>query len=114
MARPVGAVSPTNEQIVEALAQERKAPDVSAPIAMKYWVVPERIGTLDMRIVTVGTVCNDGCGTHGRVKSIWFYPVGGFAIAEVELGFRPGVLDKDQELSIRRLVLSSGSGQVAE
>ena len=85
-------------------------PDMSAPIRLKYWRCPHTIGTLTQQDVTVGGYMNDG-GAQGRVKSLWFYPNAGFAVAELEVGFRPGVLE--QEVRIERFFLTQGHGREA-
>lgn len=85
-----------------------KPPDMSAPIPLKYWRCVDTLGTLTQRDVTVGGYVNDG-GVQGRVKSLWFYPSAGFAVAELEVGWRPGQLEQD--VTIERLILTQGHGR---
>ena len=88
-----------------------KPPDMSQPVRLKYWRCTDTIGTLTQRDVTVGGYVNDG-GVQGRVRAIWFYAAGGgFAVAELEVGYRPGVLDKDQDVQVQRLVMTNGHGR---
>lgn len=88
------------------------APDMSKPVRLKYWRCTDTIGTLTQRDVTVGGYVNDG-GTQGRVRSLWFFPSAGFAVAELEVGYRPGVLEKDQSVRIELLVMTNGHGREA-
>lgn len=87
-----------------------KPPDMSQPVRLKYWRCTDTIGTLTQRDVTVGGYVNDG-GVQGRVKALWFFPSAGFAVAELEVGFRPGVLD--QETRIERMIFTNGHGREA-
>ena len=84
-----------------------QAPDMSKPVALRYWQQPDSIGTLTQRNLTVDGTVADGT-TSGRVRAIWFYPQGGYAVAEIEVGFRPGQLE--QKLTVRKLFLSNGHG----
>ena len=84
------------------------APDMSKPVRLRYWQQPDTIGTLTQRNVMVGGSVADGT-TSGKVRAIWFYPQGGFAVAEIEVGFRPGQLDQP-DVEIKRLFLSNGHG----
>ena len=86
------------------------APDMSKPVRMKYWRCVDTIGTLTQRDVTRGGYVNDG-GTQGRVRDIWFYPGSGCCVAELEVGYRPGVADASQEIKIERLVMTQGHGR---
>lgn len=89
-----------------------KPPDMSQPVRLKYWRCTDTIGTLTQRDVTVGGYVNDG-GVQGRVKALWFFPASGFAVAELEVGYRPGVLEKDQSVRIELLVMTNGHGREA-
>jgi hypothetical protein len=86
------------------------APDMSKPVRLKYWRCVDTLGVLTQRDVTLGAVVNDG-SVQGRVKSIWFFPSSGFCVAEIEVGWRPGVLDEKQEIVIQRLIMTNGHGR---
>ena len=84
------------------------APDMSKPIRLRYWKLPHTLGTLTQTQIEVDGFVNDGTA-QGKVRSIWFYPSGGFAIAELEVGFRPNQLEQD--VRIERIVLLNGHGR---
>jgi len=87
-----------------------KPPDMSKPVAIQYWKISDTLGTLVDRMVSVGGYVNDG-RTQGRVREIWFFPDGGYAVAILEVGFRPNVVDKDQEIKLEKLILTNGHGR---
>jgi hypothetical protein len=86
------------------------APDMGKPVRMKYWRCVDTIGTLTQRDVTQDGFVNDG-GAQGKVRAIWFYPATGYAVAELEVGWRPGVLADKQESHIDRLIMTQGHGR---
>lgn len=93
---------------VEPKEPELVPPDMSKPVRLKYFRCTDTIGTLTQRDVTVGGYVNDG-GTQGRVRSLWFFPSAGFAVAELEVGYRPGQFEQD--VRIERLILTNGHGR---
>ena len=87
-----------------------QAPDMSAPVRLKYWRCTDTIGTLTQRDVTVGGYVNDG-GMQGRVRALWFFPSSGFCVAELEVGYQPGRLEQD--VTIQRMIFTNGHGREA-
>lgn len=84
------------------------APDISKPIRLRYWKSPHTLGTLTQTDVTVNGTIADGT-TSGKVLSVWFFPAHGVAVAEIEVGWRPGQL-ASPEREVKRLVLGPGHG----
>lgn len=85
-----------------------EAPDMSKPMRLKYWKCSDTIGTLTSTTVYQDGDFNDG-QIQGKCRALWFYPGSGFAVAVIEVGWRPNQLK--QETSYERVILMSGHGR---
>lgn len=83
-------------------------PDMSQPVRLKYWKCSDTIGTLTSTTVYQDGDFNDG-QVQGKCRALWFYPGSGFAVAVIEVGWRPNTLKQDT--SYERVILMSGHGR---
>lgn len=88
-------------------------PDGSKPIELEYYYLPYNLGTLVQHQITVDGAVNDGCKVGGICRRIVLYP-GGVAVAEVECGRLPGMLNSEQKTRTEYIVLTGGHGKVKQ